>query len=166
MTTIRRPGAASAAVLFGLSISLGAAHAVAPDWSRRAGLDVWSLPALERQRLNVVEERHDVEARATDSARRRETANQIAAQLVSGAIALPTATDEIHKIFCEDVGMVITLEGSHRTAPTERLRFARHTIGRAERLLVGEPARCAALRARLEVEYREMLAAHESPAAP
>jgi hypothetical protein len=166
MTTIRRPGAASAAVLVGLSVSLVAAHVIAPDWSRRAGLDVWSLPALERERLDVAEERNDVEAKAEMAARRRETANQIAVQLISGAIALPTATDEIHKIFCEDVGMVITLEGSHRTAPTERLRFARHTIERATRLLLEDPARCAALRARLEIEYREMLAAHESPAAP
>ena len=36
MTAIRRPGAASAAVLFGLSASLVAAHAIAPEWSRRA----------------------------------------------------------------------------------------------------------------------------------
>lgn len=166
MTTIRRPGAASAAVLVGLSLSLVAAHAIAPDWSRRAGLDVWSLPALEREHLNVAEERDDVEAKAEQAARRRETADQLAAQLISGTITLPTATDEIHKIFCEDVGMVITLAHTHRDAPTERLHFARHTIERAARLLLDEPARCAALRARLEVEYREMLAAHESPAAP
>jgi hypothetical protein len=166
MTTIRRPGAASAAVLVGLSVGLVAAHAIAPDWSRRAGLDVWSLPALERERLNVVEERNDVEAKATDAARRRETANQIATQLIAGEIALPTATDEIHKIFCEDVGMMVTLAHSHPAAPTDRLRFARHTIERAARLLDDEPVRRAALRARLEVEYREMLAAHESPAAP
>jgi hypothetical protein len=166
MTTIRRPGAASAAVLIGLSVSLVAAHVIAPDWSRRAGLDVWSLPALERERLNIVEERNDVEARATDAARRRETADQIATQLIAGEIALPTATDEIHQIFAEDVGMTVTLVHTHPTAPTERLRFARHTIERAARLIIDEPARCAALRARLEVEYRAMLAAHESPAAP
>ena len=165
MTTIRRPGAASAAVLVGLSVSLVAAHALAPDWSRRAGLDVWSLPALERERLNVTEERHDVEAKAIESARRRETANQIAVQLISGAITLPTATDEIHKIFCEDVGMVVTLAHTHPAAPTDRLRFARHTIERAARL-VEEPDRSAALRARLEGEYREMAAVHDSPAAP
>lgn len=165
MTTIRRPGAASAAVLVGLSVSLVTAHALAPDWSRRAGLDVWRLPALERECLNLVEERNEVEARAERSARRRETANQIAAQLISGAIALPAAADEIRGIFCEDEGMVATLKHTY-PAPTERLRFARHTIERAARLLVDEPDRCAALRARLEVEYREMLAAHESPAAP
>ena len=63
--------------------------------------------------------------------------------------------------------MVVTLAQTHFTIPTERLRFARHTIERAARLLNDEPTpdREAVL-ARLEAEYREMLAAHESPAAP
>jgi hypothetical protein len=167
MKTIRRPGAASAAVLVGLTASLVAANALAPDWSRRAGLDVWHLPALERERLTIAEERDEIDAKTERCARRREAANQIAAQLVAGAIALPTATAEIHNLYREDEGVTITLVDTYPAAPTDRLRFARHTIERAERFLREEPApRQEAVRARLEAEYREMAAVHDSPAAP
>ena len=89
MTAIRRPGAASAAVLIVLSASLVTAHAFAPEWSRRAGLDVWNLAALEGQYRDAAAERTDVAARADRAAARRAAGNQIAAQLIDGAATLP-----------------------------------------------------------------------------
>jgi hypothetical protein len=166
MTTIRRPGAASAAVLIGLTASLLVAHTIAPDWSRRAGLDVWNLAKLEADRRSAAEARDDISAHAERSARRREAANQIASQLVAGTTTLSAATDQIDQIFGGDESVATTLEMTYYTVPTQRLRLARHTIDRAKRVFEDDPARFAAVSARLEAEYREMAAAHDSPAAP
>lgn len=165
MTVIRRPGAASAAVLIGLSACLVAAHAIAPDWSRRAGLDVWNLAAAEEAGRDAVEQRAEIEANGERAARRRETANHTAAQLAAGTITLPAAADEIRAIFADDKGMALTLATTYHAVPTDRLRFARHTIERATRLLLDDPTRLEDVSARLEAEYCAMAAA-EAPEMP
>jgi hypothetical protein len=166
MTSFRRPGAASVAVLIGLSASLVVAHAIAPDWSRRAGLDVWNLAAVERDHRAAAEERAEVYAGAERATARRATAQQIATKLVAGTSDLPTAADELLEVFEQDRGMRFVLETQYPAAPTERHRFARHAIDRVCRLLVDDPNHCAAVVARLEGEYRAMCATPESPPAP
>jgi hypothetical protein len=166
MTAIRRPGAASAAVLIGLSAGLAIAHLSAPEWSRRAGLDVWNITEAQRAHRSAVERRAELGAYEERTVRRRETANQLAAQLVADTTTLPVATDEIRALFIDDEGALVTLQTTYPDAPTERLRFARHTIERTLRLLDDDSAQRAAVCARLEAQYREMAAAPESPAAP
>jgi hypothetical protein len=156
MTAIRRPGAASAAVLIGLSASLVVAHLIAPEWSRRTGLDVWNLTALEEQYRVAVEQRQDVVAHAEQAATRRATANQIAAKLIAGTTPLPVAADELAEVFHEDEGMRSVLRTMYQHSPTTRHMFARHAIDRVKGLLVDEPAHRKAVVARLEVEYQDM----------
>ena len=165
MTAIRRPGAASAAVLVGLTVSLAAAHAIAPEWSRSAGLDVWNIAEVEKARRSAVERRAEIHAHAEHCARRREIANQLAAQLVANTTTLPAATDEVRALFADDTGFVVMFESLYPTVPTERLRFARHVIERTKRFLTN-PAQFEAVTARLEAEYRAMAAEHDSPPAP
>ena len=51
MTTFRRTGTTSAAVLSGLVAMFGLMHAAAPEWAHQAGLDVWNFAeAQERLR--------------------------------------------------------------------------------------------------------------------
>jgi hypothetical protein len=166
MPAIRRPGVASATVLIGLAGCLVVAHAVSPDWSRRAGLDVWNMPAIEEQRSAVAAEREDLVAKADRHARRREVANAVAARLLAGEITLPQAADEVRNLFAEDSGFEVSLTVSYPDVPTERLRFARHMIERASRQFGADPDRDAAVLARLEAEYAAMVAASESPSAP
>ena len=163
MTVIRRSGTTSAAVLIGLSLSLAAAHALAPNWCRRAGLDVWNYTALREQQRQAAEERDEVAARGEEAAARRAAGNQIAAELIAGTIGLPTAADELAEVFRQDQGMRLVLEHVHYTAPTERHRFARHAIDRVGNLLCDDPARLSAVKARLEAEYRAMCASPDAP---
>jgi len=165
MSAIRRPGAVSATVLVGLATSLMIAHAAAPDWSRRAGLDVWNMAVLEEEHRVVAEQREDVEARGERAARRRDAANGIAAQLSAGTVTLPHATNQVRALFADDPGVATSLSVTYPNAPTDRLLFARHMIERTSRQL-DDSAASAAVLARLEAEYREMAAAPESPAAP
>jgi hypothetical protein len=166
MTAIRRPGAASAAALLALGASFVAAHALAPEWSRRAGLDVWNLPAASAQLRAAAEEREAVLADAERSARRREAANQTAAKLAAGNVPLPAATDEIAEIFRDEPAMPVALGCRYADVPAGRLRFARHTIDRATRFLDDDPDRRAVVLARLEAEYRAMCASPEPPDGP
>ncbi len=166
MTAIRRPGAVSATVLFGLSLGLVAVHGLAPNWSRRAGLDVWNFAALERAYEVASEERADVYAHEERSATRRRVANQIAGRLLTNPTQLPRAADELNEVFCEDSGMRLVLRTLYPDAPTERHLFARHAIDRIAFMLESEPARHAEVVGRLEAEYRAMCVSPESPHAP
>jgi hypothetical protein len=163
MTAIRRPGATSAAVLFGLSSSLLAAHMIAPDWSRRTGLDLWNLPSLNAELRSATDEQEKVWADGERSARRREAANQIAANLAAGATTLAVATDEVLEVFHDEPGIGIVLASLYKTAPTERDRFARHLIDRVKRVMIGDPGRIAVVVEQLEDEFRALSA---SPPAP
>jgi hypothetical protein len=166
MTAIRRPGTASVVVLLGLGGSLVAAHALAPEWSRRTGLDVWNLSADEARLRAAIEDRAEVEAFAERAARRREAANQVATKLIVGATTLPAAADEIAEIFYGDSTVALVFANAYPDAPTERHRVARHTIDRVKHLLEEDPVRCAVVVGRLEAEYRALLNSPESPHAP
>ncbi len=166
MTAIRRPGAASAAVLIGLSVSLVTVHLLAPEWSRRAGLDVWNLAAVEGDYRAAAEHRDDIMASEGQAVARRAAGNQIAAKLIAGTTTLPTAAAELLEVFQQDTGMRLVLETFHSGAPTERHLFALHGIDRVKALLCDDPAQCEAVVARLEVEYRAMCASPESPHTP
>ncbi|AWM41685.1 hypothetical protein GobsT_72280 [Gemmata obscuriglobus] len=156
MATIRRPGAASAAVLVGLIVSLGAAHLLAPEWARAAGLDVWNYAALDAQKQSLADERADMDAKAESDTRRRGRADQLAARLIAGEDTLPAVSAEIGQLFINDTGWQCALAAFYPDLRDPRLLHARHTIDRAVRQLDHDPSRKAALRVRLEAEYRTM----------
>ncbi len=166
MIAIRRRGTASAAVLTGLALGLAFAHLTAPDWSRRVGLDVWNYDTAERDLRAAAAEQDEVEAFAERSARRREAAGQIAAQLAAGTIALPAAADELRDMFAGETAVTGAIDGWYARVPPGRLRYARHAIDRALRLVEDDPTRTEEVRARLEAEFCVLTAAPESPAVP
>lgn len=154
MVAIRRPGTASAATLVGLCAALAAAHLLAPGWCRRAGLDVWNYPALVADREAADDERGEVEAKAERCARRRAAADQSAARLVTGDVPLAAVAADLLALFAAEPGSVSALGMYNPEVRDPRLLYARHAIFRACRLLAADPAREAAVRARLEAEYR------------
>ncbi|MBP3959555.1 hypothetical protein J8F10_30290 [Gemmata sp. G18] len=156
MATIRRPGAASAAVLVGLSISMVGAHMVAPKWSRRMGLDVWNFAAVEAEQRQVADERDEIESKGEGSARRRVLADQFAARLATRDADLATTAVIMRDLFREHPGSRLTLETMYPSVRDSRLLYARHTINRVERLLLNDPTQCETVLARLEAEYREL----------
>lgn len=165
MSVIRRPGTTSATVLIGLTVTFVVAHAVAPEWSRQAGLDVWNMPAVQADYRSAVEHEREITSGGDSAASRRRAANQVAAQLLVGSITLERATDEACALFADDPGATGTLLITYYHVPTERLRFAKHMVERTSRLFETDEQSATVLN-RLESEYCAMLAAHETAAAP
>lgn len=155
MTAIRRPGAVSAAVLVGLVVSLVTAQMVAPEWSRRTGLDVWNLPALDEQLRRATEERDEVLAFEEQSIKRREAAHQITKKLIDG-LPLAVGADELMEVYQNDQGIMITLETLHPHVPTVRHRFAHFAIDRVKVKLNDDPKQSQVVIARLEAEYKQL----------
>jgi hypothetical protein len=78
---IQWPARAALAAL--VTLAALAAH---PTWARSLGVDVWNLPALQRQMRGVTDERARLDS-ARDDARRRGAARRaITADLVAGRI--------------------------------------------------------------------------------
>ncbi len=156
MIVIRRSGAASAAVLVGLTASWMAAHLLAPDWSRRAGLDVWNLASAEQERKRVAETNAELDACRNQLDRRINASNHVTGQLIAGEITLATAADQLALIFRNFPSNHLMLKEQYGPVPSERHLFALHAIDRADRLLADDPARRDSIRARLEAEYRQL----------
>ncbi|HEY1191213.1 MAG TPA: hypothetical protein VGE74_26495 [Gemmata sp.] len=154
MTTIRRPGAASATVLIGLIACLIGANLLAPEWARRTGLDVWNYAALDAERQAATETRAEMDAKAERNCRRRARADQLAMRLVTRDTTLEGASLEIMEMFRDDPGSRCALEAHNPGVRDLRLLFARHTIQRATRLISHDPGRQNAVRERLEADYR------------
>jgi hypothetical protein len=152
MHVFRRPGVVSTAVFLSLTLSFATAHAVAPQWSRDAGLDVWNLPALNAELKEATEERSNVVEHEEQSAKRRETANHIAMKLADG-FALSEGADELVHVFQNERGMIETLKAIYPDVPSLRHLFALHAIDRVKRV-THDPVRCEAAVARLEAEYK------------
>lgn len=158
MATIRRPGAASAAVLIGLTASMVAAHLTAPEWSRRAGLDVWNYAAAADAQKAAADEEAELDGRAERAAARRAVADQFAARLVGGDAALATVAAELLDLFGDDASSRLALSQHNAGVRDPHLLYARHAIDRVRRLLT-DPARRDAVVARLEADYRALAAA-------
>ena len=78
-------------------------------------------------------------------------------------MSLAAGVDEIIEVFRHEEGMLNTLEALFPDAPTQRHRFARHTIERVKMVLQHDPHRRGAVIARLEMEYKQIDASPESP---
>jgi hypothetical protein len=150
MTTVRRTGAASAAMLSGLALALGFSHAVAPEWVRRVGLDVWNLPAEcetlreSDAKLLLLQQRHE------QLLREIEFADHLTVRLADGMQTLADAVAELEPILQHRSGFP-TVE--YRNAPTFRHQVALHMIDRVRLLLAHDPTRLAAVTPRLEADY-------------
>ena len=144
----RRPGLASAATLSGIVLTLGLAHAVAPEWSRAAGLDVWNtgsaraaLAAEQSRGADLDELNANVEAQIRGS------------EGVARRLTLAAAADELAALNADRPGWEDGLSVAFRDAPTPRHRAARYALAKLSRT---DEAAWAASSARLEAEYRAL----------
>jgi hypothetical protein len=156
MSSFRRTGTTSAAALSGLVVTLGLTHATAPEWARRAGLDVWNI-AEAVDSLRTTEEES---ARLSEEAQRLhetiEATDHITTRLVTGEISLGVATDQIEPLMRERQGFgLVDLASS--SAPSFRVKVARYLIDRTRRSLADDPGRIAGTEARLNAEFHELV---------
>jgi len=149
----RRPGLASAATLSGIVLTLGLAHAVAPEWSRAAGLDVWNtgsaraaLAAEQSRGADLDELNANVEAQIRGS-------EGVARRLGAGRLTLAAAADELLALNADRPGWEDGLTFAYPDAPTPRHRAARYALAKLSRT---DAAAWAASAARLEAEYRAL----------
>ena len=157
MTTIRRTGTTSVAVLSGLALTLGVAQASAPEWVRGAGLDVWNLSEYRDDFRASIKESARLQEEAEGFRQSIEVMDSITARVASEMISLEEATSESEPVLRDRPGFATTAAGYHQ-APTLRLSIARYLIARVERQLHGDPSRLAAIARKLEAEYAEMSA--------
>jgi hypothetical protein len=153
----RRTGAASAATLSAITLSVGLAHLVAPDWSREVGLDIWNWPAAEAgYRL------HTGRGEELDDLRRRvrvqiEVTNHLAAELAAGRLSVGEAADELARVNRGRPGFDAAMGYAYPGLPDLRHRLARYGIDKGLYRLAGaDPAERRAAEARLEAEYRAL----------
>lgn len=153
MTNVRRTGAVSAAALSGLALTLGLAHAVAPDWAARAGLDVWNLEELRDDFRANSEEWDELVEKEQRLHRECEATGSVAARMVEGELTLAEAADLLQPILRERPGFESTWRYDYRV-PDFRRGCARYAIQRTVRDVA--PDRRAELEDRLEAEYAAM----------
>jgi hypothetical protein len=150
---VRHPGVASTAILLGIGAGLVSCSALAPDWSRRVGLDVWNMGAEEQNYRSAVERKEYLGATGDEHIARRAAARSVALKLIDGSETLSAAADQLSAIFRPDRGWCVALELHYPAVPDERHRFARSAIERVRGLL-DDPTESARVLHRLEEEYR------------
>jgi hypothetical protein len=152
MTTARRAGTVSAAALSGLALTLGFAHAVAPAWVRRAGLDLWNLPSLRGDVGEYCHEASALEQKHDRLAREIETARHAAARLIDQRLTLAEAVDELAPVLGARPAFAHAARDRFGTE-TFRQTVAAYVIDKAEELLEGDPGRRVEVSARLRTEF-------------
>jgi hypothetical protein len=157
MTVLRRrPGIASVAVLAGITVALATAHAVAPEWSRAAGLDVWNIPAAEAERRELEDRRDDLEAVHAQLRVRVAAADHLSTQLIDGRARLADAADEVVWLNRDRDAFFRVLRLDHPSARTERELAARYLISKVADRFYDDPSGRAEATDRLEAEYRRL----------
>ncbi|HJZ56466.1 MAG TPA: hypothetical protein VKE74_15985 [Gemmataceae bacterium] len=157
MTVLRRrPGIASVATLGVITLTLGTARILAPEWSRHAGLDVWNYPGLTDDLRATDHDRKELEAKHERLRCQIEAADHVIELLIDGELTLPAAVDEIERITQNRSGFPGSLRVSHPDASTDRQLIVRYAIRKAAERLAEDPAQQARVLARLEAEYRQL----------
>lgn len=155
MTVLRRrPGIASVAALGGITAALLAAHVVAPEWSRAAGLDVWNAVAAETERRATEDRRGELEDLHGRLRQQMAVAEQLATRLIDGDIPLAAAADEVMVANRGRDAFYFVLQREHPSATTERQMAARYLIAKVKDRYYDDPSSGTAVLARLEAEYR------------
>jgi hypothetical protein len=157
MTVLRRrPGIASVATLGVITLTLGAARILAPEWSQHAGLDVWSYPGLQAELQATADDRTKLNAQHEQLWHQVEATDHIVGLLIGGEMSLPAAVDEIDQITHGRTGFLEALRFKHPDAVTDQQLLARYTIRKADEQLARDPDRRTRVIARLEAEYRQL----------
>lgn len=137
----RRTGTISVATLVGIVVAVCAAHAVAPETTRAAGLDVWNYGSAEAE-LGRADGRRDELEDAHDRLRRQIAAGEhVTAELVAGRLTLSAAVDEVEAFNRDRVGFETTLRTIYPAAPTHRTRVTEYLLAKAGRQAAESPGR-------------------------
>jgi hypothetical protein len=155
MTAIRRTGAASAAVLSGLALTLGVAQAAVPQWIHEAGLDVWNISRYRDALRASAEESARLQEETELLRQSIESLDHVTMRLAAGMIPLDEATNESEPLLRDRPGFQTTAI-VYYSAPTLRLSIARYLIQRVESPLQSNPSQLAIVSRKLEAEYAEM----------
>jgi hypothetical protein len=155
MSNARRAGATSATTLIGLALTVVFVHALAPDWIRRLGLDVWNLPAAIAATRSADEELATLNAQEDQLFREIQLGNQITSQIAAGTLSLRAAVDEMEPILQNREGFAVTIKQRYRAA-TFRLAVAHYLISRVPAVMNSEPLRQSTVLTQLEYEYAQM----------
>jgi len=159
MTVIhRRPGAASVAALGVITLTVAAAHAVAPNWSQRLGLDVWNYSEYAADLRECTERRKELEAGHDRLLFQIDAGDRIAGLVIDRHLTLAEAADEAFQVNQGRSGFSDSLGFTYGNGTTARERYARYVIDRVRIRLedCGESSRLAEVMPRLEAEYREL----------
>jgi hypothetical protein len=155
MTTLHRAGTVSTLALSGLAVVFGVSHTLAPEWTRRIGLDVWNLPSLRATAAQVEEESVETNAKSERLFQSIEAADHIIARLVAGNITLLQATDELEPLMLHRDGFDIVWEHYYK-AKTFRDGVTRYAMERSLRMLTDDPVHKAQVSLRLDTEFAAM----------
>ena len=155
MTTFRRTGTTSAAVLSGLVAMFGLMHVAAPEWAQQAGLDVWNLAEAQERMRATTEESARLRDEVEQLRESIEAAEHLTTRLIKGEVTLAHATEVIEPLMLERRGFRSSASISY-PAPTFRLMVARYLIDHARRTLQSDPSRLAGLEVQLRAEYEGM----------
>lgn len=162
--TARRTGIASVAALAGLTLTVGVVHAVAPDWSRKVGLDVWNSSEAEAEARAADERRRELHDRADRVTRLMGASEHVAHALAAGRTTLADAVEALTHINDTRDGFQDTLRVYHRDATSDRERVARYAIGKVKAALAANPARRAEVLKKLGGEYAALVGKVWTPA--
>ena len=154
----RRPGAASVAALGVITLTVAAAHAIAPAWSERVGLDLWRYSEYVEDHRQCIERRKELAANHDRLLHQIDAGDRIAAQLIERHTSLADAAEEVGRVNEDRTGFLDSLRFSYRDAATAQRRFARYLIARVQIRLQesGDSSRLAEVTSRLEAEYQEL----------
>jgi hypothetical protein len=161
----RRRGAARLAVLTTTAAVAALLTATAaPGWTRAAGLDVWNLPALEREMKAGVAESRRLDEELEHSARRQGVKEALVANLIAGRTTLAEVVADFAELDRCQPWFPEALRVGH-PGRSDREVTARAVVEYALSR-VADPAKRAEVRRRLEAELQSLLAQPDDLAAP
>ena len=152
----RRTGIVSVATLSGLALAVGLTQAIAPDWSRSYGLDLWCSS-------DCIAEYHEGYDRLKDQLQSSETLNRqmelseyIASQLIEDQITLAEAINELEIINRDRIGFQDSLRTAYGDL-NDRERLALYALAKVQRQLESDPSTQAIVLVKLEQQYLNLL---------
>jgi hypothetical protein len=160
----RRPGTVLLASLIAAPLAALAASVVAPEWVRRAGLDVWNLPAQEQKLRAAREQERDLRAKGGEVIRRMAVREALIAELIAGRADLARTVADFRVLDGGRTEHLMAVQLDHpglsdpEAAARVVIRYALIRVpGRADR---------EQLRRRLEGECQKMFARPDESADP
>lgn len=158
MTTVRRAGATSATTLFGLAMTIGVAHAVAPEWTVAAGLNIWEAPALSQEIETCSKHCGMVSEQIEESKNRAAIKEHVIDLLIDGQMRFKDAADQFLELNRGLPGHMATIRRSYEGA-TDEEKTARNVMAYVAQRERGSLFHRMGVRARLLAESHE-LASH------